>query len=93
LIVGLVQFGSAAMALAAAGVALVITSLEGWLLDPVLMGKAERMNSVAVLVGLVFWTSVWGAWGAFLAVPMLAIMKAVCDHNAQLRPIAKLLSD
>jgi predicted PurR-regulated permease PerM len=92
LIVGLVQFGSAAMALSAAGLALVITSLEGWLLDPVLMGKAERMNSVAVLVGLVFWTSVWGAWGAFLAVPMLAIMKAICDHNAQLRPISKLLS-
>jgi predicted PurR-regulated permease PerM len=93
LVVSLVQFGSATTALYAAGLALVVTSLEGWLLDPLLMGKAERINAVAVLVGLVFWTAVWGAWGAFLAVPMLAILKSVCDHNAQLRPLGKLLAE
>lgn len=93
LVVGLVQFGSPATALSAAGVALVITSLEGWLLDPLLMGKAERMNSVAVLVGLVYWTAVWGAWGAFLAVPMLAILKTICDHNAELKPLGRLLGE
>jgi predicted PurR-regulated permease PerM len=93
LVVGLVQFGSPTMALAAAGVALVVTSLEGWLLDPLLMGKAERMNSVAILVGLVYWTAVWGAWGAFLAVPMMAILKTICDHNAELKPIGKLLGE
>jgi predicted PurR-regulated permease PerM len=93
LVVGLVQFGNATTALSAAALALVVTSLEGWLLDPLLMGKAERINAVAVLVGLVFWTAVWGAWGAFLAVPMLAVLKSVCDHNAPLKPIGKLLAE
>jgi predicted PurR-regulated permease PerM len=93
LVVSLVQFGSVTTAFSAAALALVVTSLEGWLLDPLLMGKAERLNAVAVLVGLVFWTAVWGAWGAFLAVPMLAILKSVCDHNAALNPIAKLLAE
>jgi len=92
-VVALVQFGTVSMALYAAGLALVITSLEGWLLDPFLMGKAERMNAVAVLVGLVFWTSVWGAWGAFLAVPLLAIIKAISDHNRTLRPFGRLLGE
>jgi predicted PurR-regulated permease PerM len=93
LVVGLVQFGSATIALSAAALALVVTSLEGWLLDPLLMGRAERINAVAVLVGLVFWTAVWGAWGAFLAVPMLAILKSICDHNRQLAAVGKLLAE
>ena len=33
------------------GAALVITSLEGWAINPVLMGKAERMHVVVVFVG------------------------------------------
>ena len=33
--------------------------------------RAARMNPVAIFVGLLFWTWVWGVWGTVLAVPML----------------------
>jgi predicted PurR-regulated permease PerM len=91
LVVGLLQFGSLPRALAVSGAALAVTALEGWLIDPPLMGKVERMNTVAVLVGLMFWTLVWGAWGTLLAVPMLAVTKTICDRIDGLRPVGELL--
>ena len=92
-IVGLLQFGNLTMAAAAAGAALLVTSLEGWLLDPPLMGKVERLNPVAVLIGLAFWTAVWGGWGALLAVPMLSVTKTICDRVEGFRAIGELLGE
>jgi predicted PurR-regulated permease PerM len=74
-------------------VALVITSLEGWLITPPLMGKAERMHTLAIFVGLLVWTWIWGIWGTILAVPLLAVMKAVADHLPPLRPLSLLLKE
>jgi predicted PurR-regulated permease PerM len=70
-----------------------ITSLEGFLLTPALMGRAAQMNPVAVFVGLLFWTWVWGVWGTVLAVPMLMMFKAVCDHIEDLQPVGELLGE
>ena len=87
------HFGSIGQAALVAGVALVITALEGWLLEPPLMGKAEGLNTVGVLVGLVFWTWAWGAWGTVLAVPLLSVIKTVCARTSGLRPVAELLRE
>ena len=51
-------------------VSLVITSLEGFLLTPALMSRAAQMNPVAIFVGLLFWSWVWGIWGTILAEPV-----------------------
>jgi predicted PurR-regulated permease PerM len=92
-VVGLLQFGSVMKAVQVAGVALAITSLEGWLLTPPLMGRAARMNALTVFVGLLVWSWIWGIWGTILAVPMLATMKAVCDHIEDLKPIGRLMGE
>ena len=91
-VVGMVQSGDPAAAARMSGATLVITSLEGWLLNPVLMGKAERMHVVVVFVGVLVWTWLWGAWGTILAVPMMVVVKAVCDHVEGLKPISRLLA-
>jgi predicted PurR-regulated permease PerM len=91
--VGFLQFGTIGMMFAAAGIALAITSLEGWLLTPVLMGKVASMNRVAVFVGLLFWTWAWGVWGMLLAIPMMMIIKVICDHVEDLKPVGKLLGE
>ncbi len=75
------------------GTALAITSLEGWLLTPLLMSRAASMNPVAIFVGLLFWSWVWGVWGTILAVPMLMAIKAVCDRVEDLQPIGELLGE
>jgi hypothetical protein len=68
-LVGMSQDGGLMQALQMAGAALVITSLEGWLVTPPLMGKAERMSALAVFLGLLLWTWIWGAWGTISRCP------------------------
>jgi predicted PurR-regulated permease PerM len=91
-VVGIVQGGGITQALQMSGAAIVITSLEGWLITPPLMGKAERMSALAVFLGLLLWTWVWGAWGTVLAVPMLVIIKSISDHVQRLRPVGRLMA-
>jgi predicted PurR-regulated permease PerM len=92
-VVAFMQFDDVGRALVVAGAAFVITSLEGFLLTPALMGRAARMNPVAIFVGLLFWGWIWGVWGAVLAVPMLMMIKAVCDHIEDLQPVGELLGE
>ena len=91
--VAFLQFGTVPMALAVALVSLVITSLEGWILTPLLMGKVASMNRVAVFVGLLFWSWAWGVWGMLLAVPMMMSLKVLCDHVDELKPFGRFLSE
>ena len=92
-IVGFLQFGSIGMTAAVAGVSLLITTLEGSLLTPTILGRASSMNHVAVFAGLLFWSWAWGIWGMLLAVPMMMVVKVICDHVEPLQPVAHLLSD
>lgn len=92
-IVALLEFNDPLKATYISAVTFAITSLEGFLLTPMLMGRAAQMNPVAVFVGLLFWSWVWGIWGTVLAVPMLMILKAFCDHIEDLQPIGELLGE
>ena len=91
--VGFLQFGSIGMASAVAGVALLITTLEGMLLTPMLVGRAASMNQIAIFAGLLFWSWVWGIWGMLLAVPMMMVIKVICDHIEPLQPVGHLLGE
>jgi predicted PurR-regulated permease PerM len=92
-IVSFMQFNDLLRAAYVSGVAFAITSLEGFLLTPMLMGRAAQMNPVAIFVGLLFWSWIWGIWGTILAVPMLMMLKAICDHVEDLQPIGELLGE
>lgn len=92
-IVAFMQFDDVAKTVYVCAVTLVITSLEGFLLTPALMGRAAQMNPVAIFVGLLFWSWIWGVWGIVLAVPMLMMLKAICDHVEDLQPIGELLGE
>ncbi|MGH7268454.1 MAG: AI-2E family transporter [Candidatus Rokuibacteriota bacterium] len=93
LMVALLQFGTLEMAALVAGIALAITSLEGWLLTPWLFGRAARMNHVAVFIALIVWGWIWGVWGVLLAVPMMVVIKAVCERVERLQPVSELLGE
>ncbi len=86
------QSGDPLAGLRVSAITLAITSLEGWVLTPSLLGKLERMHVVVVFVGLLLWTWLWGPWGAVLAIPMLVVIKAVADHVEPLGPVSRLLA-
>jgi predicted PurR-regulated permease PerM len=92
-LVTFMQFDDLTRTAYVAGATLAITSIEGWVLTPALMGRAARMNPVAIFIGLLFWSWAWGVWGTILAVPLMMVMKATCDHIEMLEPIGELLGE
>ena len=72
-----------------------LTALQfgiGNFLDPYLMGNSLNLSPFAILISLAVWSELWGVPGAFLAVPITAILAIVLSEFPGTRPIAVLLS-
>ena len=90
-VIGFVQFGSIEMGLLVAGVSLGLHTIVGNLLAPWLTGRANRLNAVTVFVGILSFGWLWGVWGLLLGVPMLLMVKTVCDRVDDLKPVGEML--
>ncbi|QKS27904.1 AI-2E family transporter [Accumulibacter sp.] len=66
--------------------------LIGNFLDPYVMGSSLNLSPFAILVSLAMWSELWGIAGAFLAVPITAVMAIIFSEFSSTRPIAVLLS-
>jgi predicted PurR-regulated permease PerM len=90
-LVAFLQFGSVNMALAVAGASLAIHMVVGNLLVPWLTSRTSAMNPVAVFIGVLGWGWLWGVWGLLLGIPIMMVIKAVCDRVDHLKPVGELL--
>jgi predicted PurR-regulated permease PerM len=90
-LVSFLQFGTLEMALIVSGTSLVIHSIEAFLLTPWLTSRTNKMNPVAIFVGVLAWGWLWGIWGLLLGVPILVVIKAICDRIEDLRPVGEFL--
>ena len=91
LAVGLISKGPAWAALLPAALYFGIHVIEGEIVTPMLLASRFTINPVAVILSLIFWYWMWGVPGAILAVPVLAIIKIVCDRLRPLRAFGHLL--
>jgi len=89
--VGLFTFSHPLWALAPAGVYLLIHVMEGETITPLLLARRFTLNPLLVIASLMFWDWLWGIPGALLAVPLLAVVKILCDHIEVLTPLGHLL--
>jgi predicted PurR-regulated permease PerM len=56
------------------------------------MGNSLNLSPFAILVSLAVWSELWGIAGAFLAVPITAVIVIIFSEFASTRPVAVLLS-
>jgi predicted PurR-regulated permease PerM len=56
-----------------------------------LQGRAAKMNSAAVFIGLVFWGALWGVWGLFLGPALVVLIKVLAEHSRHGGRFAKLM--
>jgi len=89
--VGFLQFGSLNMALLVGGASLVIHTIVGNLITPWLTSRASRLSPVAVFVALLAWGWLWGVWGLLLGIPIMMMVKSVCDRVDDLKPLGEFL--
>ena len=78
--VGLVSFPSIGHALIAPLGLIALTTVEGHLITPTIVGRRLTLNPLLVLLALAFWTWMWGPFGAFLAVPLSIVGLVVFNH-------------
>ncbi len=62
------------------GVFLVLTSVEGHFLMPMIVGRRVSLNPFGVFLSMAVWTWLWGPIGTFLAVPLLIAGKALAEE-------------
>lgn len=56
---------------------LVIQVLDGNVLVPVLFSEANSLHPVAIILAVLVFGSIWGIWGAFFAIPLATLVKAL----------------
>lgn len=89
---GLVQLDEPSTMLALAIGLVAAQFVIGNLLDPFLMGNSLNLSPFVILATLAIWSSLWGIAGAFLSVPMTAVVALALSEFKPTRPIAVLLS-
>ena len=90
-VIGIVQFESIDRGLYIGAASFAIHTLVGNLLAPWWMGRASRMSAFAVFVGVLLFGWLWGVWGLLLGMPILMVVKSVCDRVDELKPVGELL--
>jgi predicted PurR-regulated permease PerM len=92
-LVAFIQFGALDMGLLVGASSFGIHTVVGNLLTPWWMGRASRMSPFAVFVGVLVFGWLWGVWGLLLGVPILMVVKSICDRVDELNAIGELLGD
>jgi predicted PurR-regulated permease PerM len=91
ILAGLLTVNTLWGALLPAALYLAIHVVEGETITPMLLASRFTLNPVLVILALIFWYWMWGVPGAILAVPMLAIMKIICDRIEMLAAFGHFL--
>ena len=79
------------MALAPAGIYLLVHTLEGQLLTPIVLGRSMRLSPLVLILSLMVFGWLWSMIGLLLAVPLLVCVKLVLSRIEGMDGWARLL--
>jgi predicted PurR-regulated permease PerM len=60
---------------------------------PVIVSSKVKINALFSIIVVIAGNALWGIPGMFLSIPVLAIVKLICDHIETLKPWGFLLGD
>lgn len=91
LLMGFVHFDAPLQALLPAGLYLLLHTLEGQLITPIILGRRMALSPLVLLLALMVFGWLWGIVGLLLAVPLLACTKLVLERLEGMEAWARLL--
>ncbi len=91
LLAGSVAFGTGVAMLGPPAAFLALHGIEANFLSPMIMGHRLRLQPVFVFLAVMTLGWLWGIAGAFLAVPVLLGLRAVCKRVRSLRLVCAFL--
>lgn len=71
----------------------IVQFLQTYILEPLVVGAEVNINPLFTILVIVLGELVWGIAGMVLAIPMLGIVKIICDHIEPLKPYGFLIGE
>ncbi|WP_316810934.1 AI-2E family transporter [Pedobacter heparinus] len=65
--------------------------IQTYLLEPLIVGEQVNINPLFTILVIVLGEMIWGIAGMVLAIPLLGILKIVCDHVPDLQSYGFLI--
>jgi predicted PurR-regulated permease PerM len=90
-VVGLLSFEEPWRGLMVPAVFCALTAAEGYLITPLVLSRRLGLNPMVIVLSVVLWGWMWGIPGAVLAVPILLVVKALCQRIESLAVVGTLL--
>ncbi len=72
---------------------MVLTSIEGQIVTPLMISRRMRLNTPILFLVVAFFAYIWSVVGMVVAVPILIVAKIVCDEVEGLRAVGHFLGD
>ena len=90
-VVAAVTFSTLGQVLGVAATFLVITLLEGQVVQPLWVGRRMEVNPLLIFLGLWFGGFLWGIAGIILATPTLVALKVIAENTKSGKPMLEFL--
>ena len=91
LLLALIQLDTTLAIVGLLMILLVIQVTFGNVIEPKLMGNSLSLNTVVVILGLVFWGYLWGIAGMVLSVPLLVLTKVILAQFKEAQILVRLM--
>ncbi|TWI14377.1 AI-2E family transporter [Aerolutibacter ruishenii] len=91
LLMGFVTFDDIWQSLLPAGIYLLLHTLEGQIITPIVLGRRMAISPLMLILALMVFGWLWGFIGLLLAVPLLVCVKLVLERVEGLEGWARLL--
>ena len=85
------QGGNNGMIIGVLATYLVVQFIQTYILEPLIVGSEVNINPLFTILAIVLMEIIWGVAGMVLAIPMLGIIKIICDHVKPLKPYGFLI--
>ena len=67
--------------------------IQSYILEPLVVGAEVNINPMFTILSLVVGETLWGIPGLVLAIPLLGIVKIICDNVEFLKPFGYLIGE
>ena len=71
----------------------IIQIIDNNIIVPYVVASKIKINALFAVVAVLAGNAIWGIPGMFLSMPLIAIVKLICDHIEPLKPWGFLLGD
>jgi predicted PurR-regulated permease PerM len=87
----LAQGGDSRMVIGVLVTYILVQFIQTYILEPLIVGEQVNINPLFTILAIVLGEMIWGVAGMVLAIPLLGMLKIVCDHVPDLQPYGFLI--